>query len=86
MAHGAIGIEPHRLFECAQCFVIPEAVNQREPLIEPLLSLRRFRRDRDVSLADAINPLWRGELRGVDVFGLRRTVLMRLRRGNQTAE
>jgi len=45
-------------------------MNQCQPLIEPLLGLRRFRRDRDVSLSDAIDPLRRGKFCGIDVFGL----------------
>ena len=61
-------------------------MNQREPLIEPLLSLRRFRRDRDVRLADAVDLLWRGEFGEVDMLVFRRAVLVRLRCGNQTAE
>jgi len=86
MAHGAIGIETDGFLKCTQRFVIPEAMNQRQPLIEPLLGLWRFRRDRDMRLPDTIDPLrWR-KLSRVDMFGLRRPVLVRLRRGNQTAE
>jgi len=70
VAHGAIGIQPHGFLECAQCFVVPEAVNQGKALVEPLLGLRRFGRDRDVSFADAVDPLWRGKCCGMDVFGL----------------
>jgi hypothetical protein len=86
MAHGAIGIEPHGFFECAQRLVVPETMNQREPLIEPLLGLRRFCRDRDVRLADAVDSQGRGKFGEVDMLVFRRAVLVRLGGGDQTAE
>src|ERR1700693_1482235 len=86
VTHGAIGIEANRFLERALGFVEPKAMKQREPLVEPPLGLRRFRGDRDMGLADALDLLRRRKFGEVDSLSLRGTVLVRLGRGDQTDE
>ncbi|MBV9508561.1 MAG: hypothetical protein JO323_26550 [Acidobacteriia bacterium] len=78
MAQGAVRIEPSRLLECAEGLVIPEAVQQRETLIEPLLRFSGLCGYQDMALADSFQALGAREFAQIDLRGLRRGVLMSL--------
>ena len=59
VAHGALGVDPHTLFERASGLIVPKVVQKVEALVEPHLSFRGGG-DLHVGVADSGDPdRWR---------------------------